>query len=698
MSLGKKSAIFLMIIAITSCIGLYNVARTNSDESLIESSPYPVVYVYPNFTNVSIGETFTIAVIGFNFTDTLITDPTNPGRRVPLGNLYGFDIEFTWNPAVLNCIDLNVTIPVDKYKNPIPPSPYNGSLYQPILNITHIVEPEGNIPRASSAETRAWFVYASMNPASPRNGNLTFFTMTFKALKSGESPLHIIKCDLAALGAAAPIYRFVLDGFYRTTSVPVPSFDYAPSIPVVNRKVEFVATVTGNTSSIATYIWDFGDGYQENTTEPVVTHNYTSTGEVMPTLKVIDRFGIESGWAQKTLTIIAFRDLAVSAVQLPAPKIKRDPDNLLSFAVTIVNFGPVTENCTVSAYYNATIVDTANPESATWILVERKDISIGGAVAGIPSSKSLTFSMNTTLLAANTRYYILANLTGIPNQYERNITDNQRLSDSSILVTDVDVHEVRIDSFECIWRGGGTPPIVRSPPLIEGESATIQLSVKNMGTSLDTIYITLYVDNTAVEDFSLQLLWGEEKEVPSWEESIAFGYHNLTVVLASGVFSTQDTLWLRVVKPPQLLINIAPSEPLVNQTITLDSSTSLYEDPEGNITQWTWRLYAPGVSTEGTPTTTLDGETVTYSFSEAGNWTVFLDVTDSFRLKLDSKRPATNAYYEVITISVAGRQQPWGIPIEYILIIVLIIAVVVAAVFVLYRKHIMAPKSAESKA
>jgi PKD repeat protein len=698
MNSGKKQAIFLIIIAITSCFGLYNVAWTNSDEGLIKLSPYPVVYVYPNFTEVEPGETFTIAVIGFNFTDKLISDPTNPAHNLPLGNLYGFDIEFTWNPAVLECIDLNVTIPVDVYKNPIPPSPYNGSLYQPILNITHIVEPEGNIPGASSPETRAWFVYASMSPASPRNGNLTFFTMTFKVLKSGESSLRIIKCDLAALGVAAPIYKIVLDGFYRTTSVPVPSFDYAPSIPVINRKVEFVATVARNTSSIATYVWDFGDGYQQNTTEPVVTHNYTSTGEMMPKLKVIDTFGVESGWVQKTLTVIAFRDLAVSAVRLPAPKIKRDPDNLLSFDVTIVNFGAVTENCTVSAYYNATIVDTANPETAIWNLVESKDTSIEKAIASIPSSRSLTFTMNTTLLVANTRYYMFVNLTGIPNEYERNTTDNQRLSDSWILVTDADVHEVRIDSFECVWRGGGT--IVRSPPLIEGESATIQLQVKNMGTSLDTANITLYVDNTAVEDFSLQLLWGEEIEVPSWEESIAFGYHNLTVVLAAGDFSIQDTLWLRVVKPPQLVVDIAPSEPLVNQTITLDSSASLYEDPEGNITQWMWKLYAPGVSAEGIPTATLDGETVTYSFSKSGNWTVVLDVTDSYLLKLDSKRSATNAYHEVVTVSVTESvQQPGGFPIEYVLIVVLImVVVVVAAVFVLYRKRTRAPKSAESKA
>jgi hypothetical protein len=49
--------------------------------------------------------------------------------------------------------------------------------------------------------------------------------------------------------------------------------------PTVNQIITFTATVSGNTSSIQSYVWDFGDGTApQTTTSPTITHAYSSAG------------------------------------------------------------------------------------------------------------------------------------------------------------------------------------------------------------------------------------------------------------------------------------------------------------------------------------------------------------------------------------------------------------------------------------
>jgi len=698
MSLKRKLRFFLLIIVIAACFNIVKLVPSIGAEGLIEQSRYPVVYVFPRNVSASLGEVFTISVIGFNFTDKKIQDPDNPGTSVWVGNLGGFDIQFTWDPEVLQYVNHTVTVSAQDYPAPNPPSPYGGALNQPFLEIKNIVNESGGIPFADP-QTRAWFSYASMDPAEPFNGNCTFFTMTFRVKNDKKAcVLEFVPGEtgdfpqLSVSSTILSIYRKVYNGYYRSMSVPTADFTYQPSVAVLNRTTEFTALVSENVSNIALYMWDFGDGVQQNTTAPIITHVYNSTGDKTAALKVVDVDGFESSWSSKTLAVIAFRDLKVSEVRFPAPKIKITPQTLLTLNTIIENLGGSNENCTVYAYYNTTKVDPADPEAAGWNLINQTNILLSKA-----TSRTLTFSLNTTLLAVNSSYYAFAKVTGIPSGYERNTTDNSRLSDKLIFVTNVDIHEISIVNFDCVWQIGA---VLRFPPLIEGEDATFRLTLANLGAVPDTANITLYVDGDSVEDRSISLLWGEQKEVPSWGESIAAGYHNLTIVVKAADFSTSDTIWLRVVKPPQLQINIAPSEPIVNQTTTLDSSASVHQDPEANITMWTWKLYAPGVSTEENPTATINGEIVSYNFTIAGNWTIVLDIMDSpYGLKFDTKRSGTNAYRKQVTMSVAesGLQQGGGIPTEYIIAFTLIIVAMVAAVFVFYRRRRLGAKVGESQ-
>lgn len=119
-------------------------------------SQYPAVQVTPdNVVGVSVGETFnvTVAVSGL------------AGK-----NLYGFDINFTWDTSVLQYVSHDVEIPVETCPG--------GVLHQPVVEIMNQLN--------QSAGTY-WLAYASILPAEPFNGDGVFFTVTFVLLQSSSS-------------------------------------------------------------------------------------------------------------------------------------------------------------------------------------------------------------------------------------------------------------------------------------------------------------------------------------------------------------------------------------------------------------------------------------------------------------------------------------------------------------------------------
>jgi hypothetical protein len=194
-------------------------------------SAYPLLYVNPSSLNGSVGDTFTISVNIFNLTDGTAPDPDNYMTNVPVGNLYGFDIQLSWNSSVIGYVNStkdgtgfiasfgyvgylhpNVTVPVEKYPYPIPPSPYAGALHgygeggQYVIEIVNAVDEAGNLPGAADPSVRAWFSFASVRPAAAFNGNCTLLTMTFKILAEGYSPISIVDATLAD-ASGRPIMR-----------------------------------------------------------------------------------------------------------------------------------------------------------------------------------------------------------------------------------------------------------------------------------------------------------------------------------------------------------------------------------------------------------------------------------------------------------------------------------------------------------
>jgi len=90
----------------------------------------------------------------------------------------------------------------------------------------------------------------------------------------------------------------------ESKSPPVVDFTYTPSEPYVDQDVTFDASACydPDNGTIVLYIWNFGDGHVQNTTEPSITHKYSKKGEYRVHLTVIDNDGLSNDKA-KLITV-----------------------------------------------------------------------------------------------------------------------------------------------------------------------------------------------------------------------------------------------------------------------------------------------------------------------------------------------------------------------------------------------------------
>jgi len=145
----------------------------------------PLVYVYPQLVHGAQNELVAVGVQIHNLTDTYLQDSWIPWMRRPLGNLYGFDIMFSWDPTILEYVTHEVTIPIEYYPE--------GVLHDPATGIEDNVNPVGGTFKIS---------YSSMYPAdrfnNPGQSN-TVFNMTFKVKTEGASLLTLNLIKLSAV-------------------------------------------------------------------------------------------------------------------------------------------------------------------------------------------------------------------------------------------------------------------------------------------------------------------------------------------------------------------------------------------------------------------------------------------------------------------------------------------------------------------
>jgi PKD repeat protein len=147
-------------------------------------------------------------------------------------------------------------------------------------------------------------------------GNTTSSTANHTYLSGGDYQVRLVIFDNKGL-----------DGEYDTTvhvkGAPFAQFTWVPSYPIVGDSVTFNASSSSpNGGTIVTYAWNFGDGVQLNTTNPLTSHVYGTYGNYTVTLTVVNSDQLSNSLSNVT----RIRNYpTASFVYAPSPIIRRSP-------------------------------------------------------------------------------------------------------------------------------------------------------------------------------------------------------------------------------------------------------------------------------------------------------------------------------------------------------------------------------------
>lgn len=218
---------------------------------------------------------------------------------------------------------------------------------------------------------------------------------------------------------------------------PTADFAYLPNPGVANKTMHLTANATtaDNTTSIQTYMWNFGDGIHENTTVPMIDHVFAKANDTGYPVSLIAQDGNEATSANttKTVSIATARNLRLTHIAAMPSTVM--PNRTISIEAYVQNDGQYSfdfsETCNVTAYCNTSYFDPSNIAGTTWQ-------QVGFNTTQIPQGASAMISLNFNSLLLPTlesRYFFLSNVTGIPEGYEANTTDNAKVSDQPLLYT-----------------------------------------------------------------------------------------------------------------------------------------------------------------------------------------------------------------------------------------------------------------------
>ncbi len=192
------SAILMALLALSMSMMVFNVAVKQA-KATPDEWEMPVVYVQP----IALGANkVRVNVAVYNLTNTFYStdEEWNPGEPLgpyvggtsrynySLGNLYAFDISMSWNPAVLQYVSHDKTVPRTAATQPWRSK---GILNSPVLVASDIVNPTAGTYRCA---------YASQSPAVPFNAAgdaANVFTLTFNILAAGDYGLSLTAVNLA---------------------------------------------------------------------------------------------------------------------------------------------------------------------------------------------------------------------------------------------------------------------------------------------------------------------------------------------------------------------------------------------------------------------------------------------------------------------------------------------------------------------
>jgi len=231
----KKTKIVIWILLSTLLLSIYGSVLTTRASN---STPKPKLYVDPASVTGAVGSTFTINV--------KISDVTD---------LYGVDIQFTWDPTIIRYVSHQKHIPVETYPD--------GILHSPTVPVKDDVDESASMPGAAPG-TRYWLAEASMIPADPFSGDGIVFNMTFEVVDVGSCLLEIVSSTLSD-SSGNPIDHDVVNGEFSNVvkihDIAVTDVSASPTSVVAGDSVFVDVTVEnlGDFSEVAS-VTAFYDG------------------------------------------------------------------------------------------------------------------------------------------------------------------------------------------------------------------------------------------------------------------------------------------------------------------------------------------------------------------------------------------------------------------------------------------------------
>jgi hypothetical protein len=387
------------------------------------------------------------------------------------------------------------------------------------------------------------------------------------------------------------------------------------------------------------------------------------------------------------------RDISVKSVQ-PSPQYIL-AGGIVTINATVSNLGWTSENFTAAAYYNQSLIQWDDILGTG----EWEKIGEEGVTRLKPAtSRRLTFQWNTTGVldvgVTESLFIILVNVTRYPE--ESNLTNN--LNWATVRVTSEQVHDVAVTQIAFPDFGS---------PLIAGEVATIRMTLANHGTVMETFNVTLYRkldgDTLVIHTKLISKMPPGSKTVSaSWNTAgVTPRLHTLVAeasVVEDEAFTENNILeqQIRIIETPDLDVIASPGTfegldenlgwyewtvPL-NETVSFNASASVHEDPNGNITNYQWKVTYAGKTIQ-----THEGLVVEYVFNGTG-WLVQLVVTDNYDITYQKDRPQTGAYRQLIYIGIEEEKPDGGIPIYiYAAVAVIIIVVLSVSVYILKARR-----------
>jgi len=628
--------LFIVFVLVDLFLGAFVELSSSEPSPTVEfPTERPLVYVDPQFSRAGQGQTFNVGVKIFNLTTNVIQDPANPMLFYPLGNLYGLEIELSWDPSVLEYVaPYSVMIPVESFPG--------GVLHEPVIQIEEVVDVDAGKFRIA---------YASMAPDAPAFNNPdvsnTVFEIKFRVKVEQASELQLTRVKLAEIGGKRAIIYEKSDGHCITPGTPIASFALFPpdGYVVANESSIFNASESYDPDgSIDLFMWSFGDGSALNTSEPVVSHDYTKVGSFEVRLRVKDNDGLISPLETMRLYVVEWRDMAIKSVRPSVETIFYGRS--LTVDVTIINNGKAPENIEVSAFYNST-------EVGGWELLAEKVIT----KLKPGEEKVVALEWKTTTLPPQTAYYgILANVTLVP--YDREPSDNEMHSSTSLFVRWELRHDVALTrlSLEVVSQSN----VSFGPPVLQFEDVLIYFDVAAAGTVDETFNATVLV--TVPSGGTLQNRWALQNLTRFTSRQFEFtlkmsvaGNHTILVevegVEDADLDNNRIETMATVLTPPVIQLGSMPSEIHEGDIISLNASTSYR--PGGEIADYYWEARKPSGSRYGRP---QKGSAVRYTMDEVGRWIVRLVVTDNLGITYTADRePGTLGYRMEFNVDVKEK-------------------------------------------